>query len=479
LFTKAINGRGRYLICEASNLVNLLELSQEDAKRMLARGNITVAVVGLGWMGMPTACLLADNGAKVIGVDINPNVVQRLNDGNCLLDEPGLDHLVKKLMRTGKLKATTKIEEASSQSDVIIIVVPTLIDQSKKPDYSAIENVCREISKGLRKGSLIIFTGTCGPGVTERITRSILEKHSGLKAGEDFGLGYSPLRAMGGRALTDLQSYNRVVAGIDKKSLDATCTVLSAMTKGEMIKTRNIRTAEATKLFETIYRDVNIGLANEFAIFCEKTGIDYVETMMAANSQPYSHLLVPSAGVGGHCLPVYPYMLLDEARSHDVKLRIVKTSRSMNEDMPRHVVGLAADGLRSVGKSLRRVKVTVLGISYRPNVKEIRYSPSLELLSLLKRRGARITVYDPRFSCDEMSRFGYHAEPTLRKAIEKADCVIITVAHDEFRRLDARDLTALMVRSPVIVDCAHLIDPAQAERGRAIYRGVGRGLWSK
>ncbi len=460
-------------------MVNLLELPPEELKRLLTRGDISIAVVGLGWMGLPTACLLAEAGAKVVGVDINPSVVERLNKGTSHLDEPGLERLVKKHMRSGKLKATTKIEEASSQSDAIVIVVPTLIDQSKKPDYSAIENVCREISNGMHKGSLIIFTGTCGPGVTERITRSILEKHSGLKAGEDFGVGYSPLRAMGGRALTDLQNYNRVVAGIDKKSLDSTCAILSAMTEGELIKVRNIRTAEATKLFETIYRDVNIGLANEFAIFCERAGIDYMEAMAAANSQPYSHLLIPGAGVGGHCLPVYPYMLLDEARSHGAKLKIVRTSRSINEDMPRHIVGLAADGLKSIGKSLRRGRVTVLGISYRPNVKEVRYSPSFELLSLLKRRGARITIYDPRFSCDEIGRFGYRAEPTLKKAIEKADCVIIVVAHDEFKKLDARELAALMARSPVIVDCTHLVDSVQAEKSRAIYRGVGQGIWTK
>lgn len=460
-------------------MVNMLDDSPEDLKKQLTRGNITVSVIGLGWMGLPTACLLAEAGARVIGVDINPNIVDRLSQGNSHLDEPGLERLVKRHMRAGKFKATTKIEEACSESDAVIIVVPTLIDQSKRPDYSAVESVCKEISKGVRKGSLVIFTGTCGPGVTERIVRNVLEKHSGLRAGEDFGVGYSPIRAMGGRALMDLQSYNRIVAGIDKRSLESTCTIISSITKGELIKVRDIKTAEATKLFETIYRDVNIGLANEFATFCEDSGIDYMETMTAANSQPYSHLHIPGVGVGGHCLPVYPYMLLEEAKSQGIKLRIVKTSRLTNEDMPRHVAGLAANGLRSVGKTLRRAKITVLGISYRPNVKETRYSPSLELISLLKRRGARVTVYDPKFSCEEIGNLGYHAEPTSKKAVEKADCVIVAVAHDEFKRLDARELTALMGRSPVIVDCAHLMDSAQVEKSRAVYRGVGRGVWTR
>ncbi len=460
-------------------MIDILKQSPEDLKRQVAKGNVTVSVIGLGWMGLPTACLLAEAGARVIGVDMNHSIVKRLNEGTSHLEEPGVERLVRRHIRTGRFKATTVVEEASSQSDVVIIVVPTLIDQSKRPDYSAVENASEEIGKGMHKGSLIILESTCGPGVTERIVRATLEKRSGLKAGEDFGLAYSPIRAMAGRALVDLQSYNRVVGAINKKSLDAACSILSTTTKGEMIRVRDIKTAEAAKLFEVIYRDANIGLANEFAVFCENAGIDYVEAMAAANSQPYSHLHVPGAGVGGHCLPVYPYMLIDEGKSQGVKLRIVKTSRSINEEMPKHVLGLAANGLRSSGKPLRRARVTVLGISYRPNVKEIRFSPAIELISLLKRRGARVTIHDPKFSCEEIGKLGHEAEPTLKKAVEKADCVIIAVAHDEFRKLDARELAALMGRSPVIVDCAHLIDPAQAEKSRVTYRGVGRGLWTR
>ncbi len=460
-------------------MIDILKLLPDDLKRQVAKGNVTVSVIGLGWMGLPTACILAEAGAKVIGVDINHSVVKKLNEGISHLEEPGVERLVKRHTRTGRFNATTSVEEASSQSDVIIIVVPTLIDQSKRPDYSAVESASKEIGKGIHKGSLVIVESTCGPGVTERIVRATLEKRSGLKAGEDFGLAYSPIRAMAGRALADLQSYNRVVGAISKKSLDAACAILSTTTKGELIRVRDIKTAEAAKLFEVIYRDVNIGLANEFAVFCENAGIDYVEAMAAANSQPYSHLHVPGVGVGGHCLPVYPYMLMDEAKSQGVKLRIVKTSRSMNEEMPKHVLSLAANGLRASGKPLRRARVTILGISYRPNVKEIRFSPAIELISLLKRRGVRVTIYDPQFSCDEIGKLGHAAEPTLKKAVEKADCVIIAVAHDEFRRLDARELAALMGRSPVIVDCAHLIDPAQAEKSRVTYRGVGRGLWTK
>ncbi len=460
-------------------MIDTLRSSPDDLKRQAAKGNVTVSVIGLGWMGLPTACLLAEAGAKVIGADVNHRVVERLNQGISHLEEPGVERLLRKHMRTGKFRATTSVEEASSQSDVIIIVVPTLIDQSKRPDYSAVENACKEISKGIRKGSLVVLESTCGPGVTERIVKTILEKHSGLRAGEDFALAYSPIRAMAGKALADLRSYNRVVGAVNKKSLDAACAILSTATEGELIRVRDIKTAEAAKLFEVIYRDVNIGLASEFALFCENAGIDYMEAMAAANSQPYSHLHVPGIGVGGHCLPIYPYMLMDEAKSQGVRLRIVKTSRSMNDEMPRHVLGLAANGLRSSGKPLRRARVTVLGISYRPNVKEIRFSPAIELISLLKKRGARVTVYDPKFSCDEISKLGHVAEPTLKKAVEKADCVIVAVAHDEFKRLDARDLAAAMSRSPVIVDCTHLIDPVQAEKTRVAYRGVGRGLWTR
>ncbi len=428
-------------------------------------------------MGLPTACLYADAGARVIGADMNPKVVERVNKGDASIDEPGLSAMLKKATRTGRFTATTATDEAAAKSDILFIVVPTMIDRQKRDDYSAVEDACASIGKGLRNGSLVILESTCGPGVTERIVKATIEKYSGLVAGQGFGLAYSPIRAMSGRSLQDLQNYAKVVGGIDKRSLEAACAALSVIVKGELIRVRDIKTAELSKLFETIYRDVNIALANEFAILCEEIGVDYLEVRNAANSQPHSHLHLTGLGVGGHCLPVYPYLLASEVYALNAKLRLVLDARKINDLMPRHVAKLASDGLRVCGKSLKRAKVVVLGISYRADVRELRYSPSLDLVSILKRRGARVTVFDPLFNSSELESKGFASEPTLRKAMEKADCVVLTVAHDDFKSLDTIELAAHMSKPGLIVDCTGLLDPTSVEKSGIVYRGTGRGLW--
>jgi nucleotide sugar dehydrogenase len=410
---------------------------------------------------------------------MNPKVVERVSKGDPPIDEAGLPAMLKKAVRSGRFSATTNTQEAAANADILFIVVPTMIDRQKRADYSAVEDACVSIGKSLKPSSLVIFQSTCGPGVTERVVKATLEKYSGLLAGQGFGLAYSPIRAMGGRALQDIQTYNKVVGATDVKSLEAACAAISVIVKGELIRVRDIRTAELSKLFETIYRDVNIALANEFALLCEEIGVDYLETQKAANTQPFSHLHSTGAGVGGHCLPVYPYLLQTEAYTLDAKLRLVLDGRKINDLMPRHVVKLASDGIRVCGRSLKRAKVVVLGISYRPNVKELRFSPSLDLIALLKKRGARVVAFDPLFSASEMESLGLVSEPTLRRAVEKADCVILTVAHDEFKKMDTIELAAHMSKKGLIIDCTGSVDASSVEKTGLVYRGVGRGLWTR
>jgi len=456
-----------------------LSLEPGEIAVRIRNGALTVAVIGLGWMGLPTACLFADAGARVIGADMNPKIVERVAKGDPPIEEPGLSALLKKAIRSGKLTATTSTEEAAASADILFIVVPTMIDRQKRADYSAVEDVCASIGKNLKSGSLVIFESTCGPGVTERVVKATIEKYSGLVAGKGFGLAYSPIRAMGGRAVQDMQSYSKIVGAVDVRSLEAACATISVIVKGELIRVRDLRTAELSKLFETIYRDVNIALANEFALLCEELGVDYVETMRAANSQPYSHLHSTGGGVGGHCLPVYPYLLATEAYALDAKLKLVLDGRKINDLMPRHVAKIASDGMRVCGRSIKRSKVVVLGISYRPNVKETRFSPSLDLINILKKRGARVTAFDPLFNASETESLGLVTEPTLRKAIEKADCVILTIAHEDFKKMDTIELAAHMSKKGLIVDCTGQLDPVSVEKSGLIYRGVGRGLWTR
>lgn len=457
----------------------VLSLEPGEIAVRIRDGALTIGVVGLGWMGLPTACLYAEAGARVIGADMNPKVVERIAKGDSPFDEMGLAPMLKKAVRAAKLTTTTATDEAAANADIIFIVVPTMIDRQKRADYSAVEDACASIGKGMKNGSLVIFESTCGPGVTERVVKRTIEKYSGLIAGQGFGLAYSPIRAMGGRALQDMQTYPRIVGGLEKKSLEAACAALSVIVKGELIRVRDLKTAELSKLFETIYRDVNIALANEFALLCEEVGSDYLETAKAANTQPYSHLHATGVGVGGHCLPVYPYLLATEAYALDTKLRIVMDARKINDLMPRHIAKLASDGLRVCGKSLKRAKVVVMGVSYRPNVKETRFSASLELISILRKRGAKVTAFDPLYNASEMEAMGLTSEPTLRKAIEKADCAMLTVPHDEFKDLDTIELAAHMSKQGLIIDCTGTLDPTSVEKTGLVYRGAGRGLWTR
>ena len=459
--------------------MSLMKMSPENVATEIKKGNIIITVIGLGWMGLPLACLFADAGAKVVGMDLNQKVVEAVNKGDCPNPEPGLSKILKKNVSKGNLEATRSINKALSKSKVIIITIPTMVTKYGKSDYSILEKLCCEIGRRLQKNSMVILESTVAPTVTERIVKSTLEKHSGLKVERDFGLAYSPIRAMGGSVLKDMQNYARVVGANDKKSLELACAIKSIIVKGKIIRVTDLRTAEASKIFETVYRDINIALVNELAKFCEKAGVDFMEARRAANSQPFSHLLIPSIGVGGHCLPMYPYMLLTETKLLDVPLKIVKEGRKVNESMPNHALRLIANGLKTCGKTLKMARVTILGISYRSNIKEIRFSPAIELIRLLERRGCRIRVYDPEFSHSEIAKMGYKTEPTFERAIEKSDCIVVTVGHKEFKNLRPQKIAAHASRPCVIVDGSHIFNPRAVEKAGIIYRGIGRGVWNK
>lgn len=459
-------------------MMGILKLSEKQVYSKFTSGNATTVVFGLGWMGLSTACLYAEAGSNVIGVDKNSFVVDCINKGKTPFEEKNLSSMLRKNVSEGRLKASLKGEEAASEGDAIIIIVPIGIDDSKRADYTDLRNVSRTIGKGLQEGSCIIAESTCAPMVTEKIVKSVIEKYSGLDAGVDFALAYSPIRAMAGRVIKDFKTYPRVIGGFDKRSLDLASQIVSLISR-EIVKVTNIKTAEATKIFETIYRDVNIALSNEFADLCEKIGTDYYEIMEAANTQPHSHLHRPSVGVGGHCLPVYPYLLLSEVRNIGIKMKMVMDARKLNEDMPRKIVTLAKDGLKTCRKSIIRGDITVLGITYRPDVKEIRYSPSLSLISILKRRGSKVTVYDPLYNREELDSLKLKSEQHIKLSLKNADCVIIAVQHKEFQELRPNVFKSLMDMPAVIVDGVGLFHPKEVERLGLVYRGLGRGTWTK
>jgi len=456
---------------------SVMKLEPNDLDSPEKRTKYTTCVVGCGRIGLPTACLFAEAGFRVIGVDANPNVVSLLKKRRAPFVETGVSALVKKHVKSGRFTATTDTTKAVSESDVIVFIVPTVIDEKKKPDYSYVEKSCKDVGLGLRQGSLVIFASTVGPGMTETLVKETLENASGLKAGTDFGLVNSPTRAAPGQILRDVASYPRVLGAINEQSFQAASLVLGTVAKGGIVKVHDLRTAEAVKLFENVYRDVCLALANDFALFCEKIKVDYLEAQGAANTQPYSHLLRPGI-VAGH-IPKDPYLLLEEAENVNAKLSMLALARKINDEMLEHTVQLVREALGKRQKPFRRAKVALLGVSYRANIKEPRGTAITQLVKMFTAKGAIVRVFDPLYSHTELKEMGYPAERTLAKTVEGTDCIVIVVGHNRFKRLNLKKLKLLMTKTAAIIDMGHVIEPEKAEREGFVYRGVGRGVWTK
>ncbi len=441
---------------------------------MAERVKHTVCIVGCGRIGLPTACVVAEAGFRVIGVDANANVVGLLKRSRAPFVETGVSALLKKHVRSGNFRATTDTKKAVSQSSIIMVIVPTVIDEKKKPDYSYVEKSCKDIGTGLNRGSLVIFASTVGPGITETLVRETLENTSGLKAGTDFSLANSTTRAAPGQILHDLVSYPRVIGAIDERSCKITSLFFKTFVKNGVVCVRDLRTAEIVKLFENVYRDVSLALSNELGLSCEKLKVDYLEAQAAANTQPYCHLLRPGL-VAGH-IPKDPYLLLEEAENAGARLSVVELARKINDGMLDHTIQLVRDALGERQRPFKNAKVALLGVSYRANIKEPRGTAVIQLAKLFTTKGAVVRVFDPLFSHNELKEIGLPAERTLEKTVEGTDCIVIVVGHNRFKHLNLRKLRSLMTKAASIVDIGNAIQPEKAEKAGFIYRGVGRGV---
>jgi len=454
-----------------------MTLREDDLNSPEEREKHRIAVIGCGRIGLATACLLSEANFRVVCFNPDPYLTNQINEGINVFDESELDKMLKKNLIEGRLKATRDLKEAVSKSDILFLMAEIPVDGKKRPIYSNLEETCKEIGLNLQPGSLIIIQSTLAPSITEDLIIETLEKSSGLEAGVDFGLVYSPVKAPLGAAIKYLREHARIIAAIDEQSMRAAKALLKTVTNGELVEVSNIRTAEAAAVFGDIYKDVCIALSNELASFCEKARIDYVEVLKAANKQSNCHLSKP--GLEGGETTETPYYLMAEAENVGIKLRITALARKMNNEVSRYAYNLIKDAVHSCEKTVKRSKIAVLGVSCRPNVKETKGSQVLELVRLLRKRGGRVSVYDPHFTYKELSQLGYPAERSLTRTLERADCLLIAVGHDRFKSLRLDRIKAIMRKPPIIVDLAHIIDPVEAEKEGFIYRGLGRGIWSR
>ncbi|MDG6953965.1 MAG: nucleotide sugar dehydrogenase [Nitrososphaerota archaeon] len=450
-----------------------LRVPPGTAARRLKQGAVKMTVVGLGRIGLPTAALFAEAGAKVTGFDVDPSVVADTNAGRCkFVDEPGLGDLVRKHAKSGAIKATGS-PEGAFDSDFVVICVPTPVDQGKTPDYSAVRHASEDIGRGLRRGTVVITESTVGPGIVEGLIGPTLES-SGLRATHDFGLAACPERSDPGRILRDMRSLPRIIGATGPECASVVVELYRAALGVEPIRVTSPRTANAVKLTENIFRDVNIALSNEFALLFEGLGIDAKEVIDACATKYNFVPHYPGIGVGGPCLPSNSYYMIAEAlKAGDIPY-LVRMAREINDRMPEHVVELTSEALNRVGKTVRGSKVAVFGVAYKPDVKDVQLTPVERTMKRLSAMGAEISVYDPMYRGEEV--LGYRGSKSALEASKGADCILLGTAHSEFKELDLASLSKAASAKAALVDARNAVDPEAATAAGFVYCGVGRAF---
>ena len=435
------------------------------------RSKYTICIVGGRKYGLLIAYLFAEAGYKVIGTDRNFKVLDSILKKKGIFYDSELENKLKKLVKKKKVMLTDNIFHAVSQSDIIVSIGTVPIDGKLKLDYSRLELKFREIGKSLQRGSIIIVADEVVPGTTEGLIKETLENTSGFKAGSDFGLAFSTI-GISSSIVKNGVVYKPIVAGIDERSLEVASSILQTLSKGKVISVNSIRTAEAVRLFYNVYRDVNIALSNELALFCEKIGADYSEVIQAVKNAFGTRLLYPQL-VGDHASREV-HLLLNEADILGINLKMAKTARKVNEAMVKRVLELIRTALKKCGKPLRGAKIAILGISIKEDAKK-NNSKIAEALKKLEAKGARIKVYDPYFSKRELKELGYPGESSIENAVKGADCLLLTVKHKQFRKLNFRKIKTLTKSPLAIVDLVNVIN-SQEIKDEIVYIGLGKPM---
>lgn len=406
---------------------------KENLLNKIEKKEITVGVVGLGYVGLPLAVEKAKAGFKTIGFDVQDEKVKMVNEGHNYIGDV-VDDDLKKIVKQGMLKATSDFSFIKDV-DFIAICVPTPLDEHQQPDISYVENSAKEISKYLSKETMVVLESTTYPGTTEELIKPILEKGSGLKCGQDFYLGFSPERVDPGNAVYKTKNTPKVVGAIGKDATEVIAKMYRTVLGADVHEVSSPAVAEMEKILENTYRNINIGLVNELAMLCEKMGISLWEVVDAAKTKPYGFQpFYPGPGLGGHCIPLDPYYLDWKAREYGFHTSLIQASGIINDRMPEYCVERASKILSSkFKKAMNGAKVLVLGVAYKNDIDDYRESPALKVIEELQKEGAEVEFYDPW-----ISKYKYKGEihEGLEKLDEKivadSDIVIFTAAHSNF-----------------------------------------------
>jgi UDP-N-acetyl-D-mannosaminuronic acid dehydrogenase len=446
-----------------------------------------IAVIGMGYVGIPVAALFADvEGLSVVGIQRRSKrsgwKIDLLNAGKNPIGghEPGLSELIARVAKKGTFRVVEDVSTCKN-ADAILIDVQTPVDANRVPNYESLEEVSTNVGRYLRRGTLVVVESTVAPGTTDNIVKPLLEKSSGKKAGKDFFLAFCYERVMVGRLIKNIVDLPRVVGGIDEKSTERATELYRHIVKAKLCPTDAL-TAEMAKVVENTYRDVNVAFANEVGLMCESLGVDAYKVRELVNtlpndpanpaSNPIRNMHYPGAGVGGHCLPKDPWLLkygLDEYGRFKFYPKVIVSSRERNDSMPKHAVDLVEDGLAQHGRKLKGAKVAILGIAFVENSDDARNTPSATLYAELEKRGAKPILHDPI-----VRSFDLPFTNDLDEALTNADAVILSTKHNEYLKLDLSKLRKKLA-TPVLVDGRNAFTEDAAAKAGLTYRGVGKG----
>ena len=451
----------------------LIEMNELEIIDSIQSRKLSICVIGIGRIGLPTALSFANSDLMTVGVDINKNLVEMISKGNFpLKDEPGYDVIFEKVLNENKFRATTTFSEGVNKSDVIVLSLPTPMNQQNIPDYSALLSVAKQLNDEMTDGKLIIVESTVEPGFIENDFLQILEGGN-KKVGKNFYLGVCPETANPGQILNDFEKLPRLVGAMDEKTQNLIIKIYEHVFTVNLIPMPNCKTANAVKLTTNVFRDLNIAFINELSLIFEKSGIDIMTVLEAAKTKYNFQVHYPSAGVGGPCLPVNSYQMINFAKRFTSKtFTLVENGRKINEQMPFHTVDLLIDALNEINLPLSNSSILIMGASYKPDVKDIQISPVEKIVEILKKQGPTIQIFDPYFKNSEV--FGIKTIDNYVSNLQNLDAIIIATSHKEFHNLDPIFLKSKM-KNPIVIDTKNIIDQRSAEKYGLIYRGIGRG----
>lgn len=424
--------------------------------------NEKIAVIGLGYVGLPLALLAERKGFFIHGIDIDTQKIETLRGGGV----PFFDSEVEKHLQEAKNISYSTDFSPVAESSIVIICVPTPVHESHIPNLGPVIGASEGVAKYLKKGTLVILESTVNPGVSEGIVLPALEKISGLRAGVDFHLAHCPERINPGDKKWNVENINRVVGSTDAEGLARAASFYETITTGTVKRMSTIKAAEAVKVVENSFRDINIAFVNELARSFTKLGIDVVEVIDGAATKPFAFMAhYPGCGVGGHCIPVDPYYLIEYAKKNGFEHDFLSLARRINNDMPHFTVERLQSGLNDVMLSLKGTTVLVLGVSYKPEIDDCRESPSFDIIRILKERGADVRVFDPFVLAQS-------THTSIESALNGATAVVVATGHSVFKELTPDFFVKNGVK--VLVDGRNCLLKRKFLEAGVIYKGIGK-----